>query len=54
MAKFAQYYIQFVKESGCHNWEDRQDYLAQLLAEDNILFGDGKIQAPVLSSCCQS
>lgn len=42
MAKFAQYYIQFVKESGCHNWEDRQDYLAQLLAEDNILFGDGK------------
>ena len=43
MAKFAQYYIQFIKESGAYDWEDRQDHLGQLLAtDDSFDFGEGK------------
>ena len=43
MAKFAQYYIQFIKESGAFDWEDRQKHLGQLLVNDDcIQFGEGK------------
>ena len=48
MAKFAQYYIQFIKESGAFDWEDRQEHLSQLLAnDDSIKFGEGKYKHKV-------
>ena len=48
MAKFAQYYIQFIRESGAFDWEERQDHLGQLLAnDDSIEFGEGKYKHKV-------
>lgn len=45
MARFATYYLRYSKEL-CHNWEDRQQHLAELFAENSkITFGEGNPSA---------
>ncbi len=47
MAKFAQYYIKFMHDAGCYEWEQRQNHLVELFdSEKSIEFslGEGEMR----------
>ena len=43
MAKFAKYYLRYNQDFAPHEWENRQDHLADLFENSNsIIFGEGE------------